>query len=223
MLPLFSTLLIHPNTIPRAVSRRMVNWTHVLGTYLPLLLTMGVFVLIGLVIWQVVMDIVDKAGDADVKLSLDTVFLVVTAIKDLLLRVVDQILHIRKEALFSPAVETTAVVLVVMAWLLRMDNPIYLLSFATFKAPDNWKVSQAQIIEMMRRQDCFTEDSIDFMKRLLERSGTVQSTAWPPGIVQCLEDGKKTDRSMEASRKEQLMCWLSTALCSRRLRPCVPW
>ena len=202
MLPLFSTLLIHSNTIPRAVTRRMVNWTHVFGTYLPLLLTMGVFVLIGLVIWQVVMDIVDKAGDADVKLSLDTVFLVVAAIKDLLLRVVDQILHIRKEALFSPAVETTAVVLVVMAWLLRMDNPIYLLSFATFKAPDNWKVSQAQIIEMMRRQDCFTEDSIDFMKRLLERSGTGQSTAWPPGIVQCLEDGKKTDRSMEASRKE---------------------
>jgi hypothetical protein len=61
MLPLFSTLLIHPNAIPRALSRRMVNWTHVFGTYLPLLLTMGVFVLIGLVIWQVVVDIVDKA------------------------------------------------------------------------------------------------------------------------------------------------------------------
>ena len=204
MLPLFSTLLIHPNAIPRALSRRMVNWTHVFGTYLPLLLTMGVFVLIGLVIWQVVIDIVDKAGGdaANVLFSLDTVALVFTAIKDLLLRVVDQFFHIRKEALFSPAVETTAVVLVVMAWLLRMDNPIYLLSFATFKAPDSWKVSQAQIVEMMRRQECFTEDSLGFMERLLERSGTGQSTAWPPGIVQCLEDGKKTDRSMGASRKE---------------------
>lgn len=81
MLPLFSTLLIHPNAIPRYLSRRMVNWTHVFGTYLPLLLSMGVLVLIGLVIWQVVMDIVDKTGDADVQFSLNTVVLVVTAIR----------------------------------------------------------------------------------------------------------------------------------------------
>lgn len=202
MLPLFSTLLIHPNIIPRPISRRMVNWTHVLGTYLPLLLTMGIFVLVGLVIWQVIHEIVEQAGDSSVTLSLDTVYLVLAAVRDLFTRVFDQIVHLRREALFSPAVETTAVVLVVMAWFLRMDNPIYLLSFATFKAPDSWKVSQAEIVEMMRRQGCFTEDSINFMKRLLERSGTGQSTAWPPGIVQCLQDGKKTDRSMEASRKE---------------------
>ena len=202
MVPLLSTLLIHPYAIPRSISRRMVNWTHVLGTYLPLLLTIGIFLLIGLVIWQVVHDIVEQAGDTSVQFSLDTVYLVFAAVRDLFVRVIDQIIHLRREALFSPAVETTAVVLVVLAWLLRMDNPIYLLSFATFKAPDSWKVSQAEIVEMMRRQGCFTEDSLNFMKRLLERSGTGQSTAWPPGIVQCLQDGKKTDRSMEASRKE---------------------
>jgi 3-ketoacyl-CoA synthase len=82
-----------------------------------------------------------------------------------------------------------------------MDNPIYMLAFSTFKAPDSWKVSHAQIIQMMKNQKCFTEESIGFMERLLERSGTGQSTAWPPGIVQCLH-GKETDRSIEASRKE---------------------
>jgi len=47
----------------------------------------------------------------------------------------------------------------------------------------------------------FTEESISFMMRLLERSGTGQATAWPPGIVQCLH-GEETDRTIEGSRKE---------------------
>lgn len=54
---------------------------------------------------------------------------------------------------------------------------------------------------MMKNQEVFNDDSIDFMRRLLVRSGTGQSTAWPPGIVQCLH-GKKTDRTIEGSRKE---------------------
>ena len=56
---------------------------------------------------------------------------------------------------------------------------------------------------MMRRQRCFTEDSLDFMKRILERSGTGQATAWPPGIVKSLQpDAPVADRSIAASRKE---------------------
>lgn len=82
-----------------------------------------------------------------------------------------------------------------------MDNPVYLLSFSTFKAPESWRVSHDQIIDMLRAQKCYTEDSIGFMKRLLERSGTGQSTAWPPGIVQSLE-GKVSDNSIAASREE---------------------
>ena len=91
-----------------------------------------------------------------------------------------------------------------MVIIAKMDNPTYLLAFATFKAPAEWKVSHEQIIEMMKRQECFTDESLDFMKRLLVRSGTGQSTAWPPGIVQCLHD-KPTDRSIAGSRKEAEM------------------
>lgn len=36
---------------------------------------------------------------------------------------------------------------------------------------------------------------------MLKQSGCGPLTAWPPGIVQSLE-GKETDRSIEASRKE---------------------
>jgi len=178
----------------------MINWTHVLGTYLPQLFVAGVLVLIAQIVHQVVAaDLWDQAVHHP--LEKDTIVAVAVALKELFVSAWERIVAFRGESLFSPAVETTFVALIVMGWVVRMDNPVYLLSFATFKAPDEWKVSHEEIVEMMRRQECFADDSIDFMKRLLARSGTGQSTAWPPGIVRCLR-GEKTDRSIEASRKE---------------------
>jgi len=42
----------------------------------------------------------------------------------------------------------------------------------------------------------------------LERSGTGQSTAWPPSIVECLKTGEPQDASVENSRAEskQVIC-----------------
>ena len=122
------------NPILRFSLSRLVNWTHVVGTYLPVLLTLGIFVLIGLLVWQVVTDIIEKAG-GEFEFSTETVFTVATAFRDLIFRVYEQVINLRGEAIFSPAVEAAAVVLVVMAWILHYEHPIYLLSFATFKAP----------------------------------------------------------------------------------------
>jgi 3-ketoacyl-CoA synthase len=94
-------------------------------------------------------------------------------------------------------------ILFVIGWLVRRDSPIYCLSFATFKAPDSWKVDHEQIIEMMRRKKCFTDESLTFMEKILERSGAGPATAWPPGIVESLNrEDEKSDQSIEASRKE---------------------
>jgi 3-ketoacyl-CoA synthase len=105
--------------------------------------------------------------------------------------------------LFSPAVQATALLLLVLVWLVQIQKPVYLMSFATFKPPDSWKCSHERIQQIMRRQGCFTEKSLEFMQRILETSGTGQATAWPPGITQCLDgEGIKSDRTMETSRKE---------------------
>lgn len=184
----------------------MVNWTHVAGTYIPHFFVAGIGVLIALIFHQVINELVAAQHIEQFDLSLANLLEVSTsvlvAVKDLLLKQISMILSLRKEAIFKPYVEGTFLTLVIMAWIITMDSPVYLQSFATFKAPESWKVSHAQIIEMMRRQKCFTQDSIDFMERLIARSGTGQNTAWPPGIVQCLRDGNSTDRSIEASRKE---------------------
>jgi len=177
----------------------MVNWTHVFTTYMPHVFVGGIGVLVALICQQVVFEIINE--QQDFKPSFSHLVAIVIAIKNLFERQVDSILSLRKDALFSPAVETTFLILIIMAWIVRADNPVYLLSFSTFKAPESWKVSHEQLIEIMRRQNCFTDDSMDFMKRLLAKSGTGQSTAWPPAIVQVLK-GKKRESSNSASREE---------------------
>jgi 3-ketoacyl-CoA synthase len=194
------SFLVH-SFLPSYRYIRMINWSHVFSTYIPHIFVIGIGVLIALIFHQVVKDIMAKEITDNFSITPANIWIVLAEIRDLLIRQVESIMRLRKDALFSPAVEGTFVALIVMAWIVRMDNPVYLLSFATFKAPDSWKVSHDQIIEMMRCHECFTQDSLDFMRRLLERSGTGQSTAWPPGITRCLK-GKKPDRSIEGSRKE---------------------
>ncbi len=57
----------------------------------------------------------------------------------------------------------------------------------------------------MRKQPEFTEDSINFMERMLNQSGVGPATAWPPGIIN-VKNGMKYDSSIEASRNEAEVC-----------------
>jgi predicted naringenin-chalcone synthase len=177
----------------------MINWIHVIYTNAPQIMAIGILVLLA----QIVHQVVTKLGIQDVEWSYETVVTVALAVHELFATLWTNVLESFSSEFFSPAVKITAVCLVVGAWLMSRKNPVYLLGFSTFSAPDSWRVSHSQIIEIMRRQDCFTEQSLGFMERILERSGTGQATAWPPGIVQSLQPDKKgSDRSMEASRKE---------------------
>lgn len=187
-----------------------VNWTHVIGTYLPTLFLLGIGVLFAQIVYQVIMELSSevehKASPSDtLSFELETITAVVLGVREIFFSLFNNYLVVPLQSgeggVLSSHVKITALVLVIVGWILTNDNPIYLLAFTTFKAPDSWKCSHADIIQMMKNQNCFTEDSIKFMGRLLERSGTGQSTAWPPGIVQCLK-GKPQDVSIEASRKE---------------------
>lgn len=186
----------------------MINWVHVIMTHAPTLLATGVVVLIAQVIYQVVKDLFPP-GQENATLSVETVSVVIVAIKELFVRLYRSIAESDGFDIFSPAVKTTALILVVGSWMIRRDSPIYMMSFATFKAPDDWKCDQDEIMEMMKRQNCFTQESLNFMRRILDRSGTGPATAWPPGITQCLkpkegnpDEHMLTDRSIDASRKE---------------------
>jgi 3-ketoacyl-CoA synthase len=81
------------------------------------------------------------------------------------------------------------------------EQSVFLIDFKTFEPPESWKLSQEQLIDIMKAQNCFTDESIEFLGRMLQQSGVGPSTAWPPGIIRCLK-GEKADRSAEAAREE---------------------
>lgn len=185
----------------------MINWVHVFSTNAPALFVTGFVVLLGQIVLQVTKDLFPE--NESIAFSAENVAVVAVAVKELLVRLYGAIVESEGFEIFSPAVKTTALVLAVAAWMIRRDSPIYMLSFATFKAPEGWKCTHDEIVEMMKRQNCFTQESLNFLRRILDRSGTGPATAWPPGIRQCLDPDendptkhKSADRSIEASRKE---------------------
>lgn len=71
-----------------------------------------------------------------------------------------------------------------LLWYLnRREQAVYLIDFATFQPPEEWKISQEQLVEILRLQKCFSEEAIAFQERMLRQSGCGPRTAWPPGTV----------------------------------------
>jgi predicted naringenin-chalcone synthase len=180
----------------------MINWGHVMGVHAPMLLCTGMVLLFGMIVHQVATELGLETPE---NWSMETLHIILAEIQVLFLRVYNIIMSSPRGCLdlFSPAVQTTALILLILAWYMQRQQPVYLMSFATFKAPESWKCTHEQVNEIMRRQNCFTEKSLEFMQKILENSATGQATAWPPGIVQCLDSSDtKSDRSIETSRKE---------------------
>eukprot|EP00428_Durinskia_dybowskii_P064343 CAMPEP_0170377026 /NCGR_PEP_ID=MMETSP0117_2-20130122/12047_1 /TAXON_ID=400756 /ORGANISM="Durinskia baltica, Strain CSIRO CS-38" /LENGTH=545 /DNA_ID=CAMNT_0010632285 /DNA_START=123 /DNA_END=1760 /DNA_ORIENTATION=- len=106
----------------------------------------------------------------------------------------------RKEAL-GFALKAIAVTIILLWYLSTKEKTVFLLDFSTFEPPEEWKCTSEQIMEMLRAQGCFTEESLKFQERMLAQSGVGPATAWPPGITQCLK-GELRDSSTEAARQE---------------------
>lgn len=106
----------------------------------------------------------------------------------------------RREAL-SFALKAILATGILLWYLGTKEKTVYLLDFATFEPPASWKFKPETILEMLKLQGCYTQESIEFQERMLKQSGCGDSTSWPPGIARCLE-GLPQDCSAEAARSE---------------------
>lgn len=158
----------------------LISWVHVFGVYLPIVW----FALVGIIALQI--------GSVMYDLRFD--------LKAFWLNEIN-VFELRRPVAFDLGWKTMALLALLIWYLSQREKPVYLLDFSCFEPPPSWKLSPEQLIDIMRRQKCFHDESIEFMSKLLERSGCGPSTAWPPGIVQCLE-GKEADRSVEGARAE---------------------
>jgi len=111
------------------------------------------------------------------------------------------VIELTRPFAFDLGWRTIGLVGILFWYLTHREKAVYLLDFATFEPPEDWRLSPDELLQAMRRQDCFTEESLEFMERMLKQSGVGPATAWPPGIVRSLK-GLPTLKSVEASREE---------------------
>uniref|UniRef100_A0A7S2WTL4 3-ketoacyl-CoA synthase n=1 Tax=Rhizochromulina marina TaxID=1034831 RepID=A0A7S2WTL4_9STRA len=155
----------------------LVNWYHVVSTFFP-------WILIGLVALLVVQfsfSMYQNRGQVE-----ELIVYTVTG----------------KPEVWFLGWQGTFLTLTLVYLFARRERQVYLLDFCTWEPPADWKVSHAQLIEIMRRQACFTEESLNLMGRVLAKSGTGQATAWPPSILESMKTGKPQNQSVENARAE---------------------
>lgn len=111
-------------------------------------------------------------------------------------------IEFQKPFAFDLGWQSIALLAVVIWYFSHRVHPVYLIDFATFKPPQEWKVTPEDTLELMKKTGSFTEESLQFMERMLKQSGVGPATAWPPGMVRCLKEDVKSDESVDASRKE---------------------
>jgi 3-ketoacyl-CoA synthase len=87
-----------------------------------------------------------------------------------------------------------------------MQRPcmVYLIDYACFRAPNKYRVPSATFGEHARQTSNFSERSIRFMTRLLERSGLGEETSLPP-MVKYLEAYKYCTVLEEAIKEVELV------------------
>lgn len=159
----------------------LINWVHVAGTYAPFIF----YGLLTLLCGQLLHKMYELGFD----------------IREFISSEVYTIEMPRKLA-FEFGWKTCAIFLGLFGYWTGQSKPTFLVDFVCFEPPDAWKMSHEQLLDIMRNQNCFTEESITFLARMLQHSGCGPSTAWPPGILKCMEKDQDSDRTAEAARKE---------------------
>jgi 3-ketoacyl-CoA synthase len=94
-----------------------------------------------------------------------------------------QTISLEKGFVFDLSWKTMAILAFLLWYINYREKSVFLIDFSTFEPPSSWKVSYEQLVDIMRAQNCFSEDSLTFLGRMLQQSGTGPSTAWPPGIM----------------------------------------
>jgi 3-ketoacyl-CoA synthase len=159
---------------PKSFRIRMINWWHVFfAEYLYYVVKLSILGLCAMIFSQL------TSGTLD-----------------------DDLLRVRALASDQTFLEVAAVVVLVTLYFGRTKPPVYCIENVVFVPPKSWQVTKGDILTMMRAQGCFTEDSIEFSRRLLDRSGTGEKTHWPPSMVPSRDGVTKATTNVEAARDE---------------------
>ena len=117
----------------------------VLGVYLPILW----FVVVGILSVQVLLTLYEHRFDVSAFLSSEI-----------------NVIELQKPVAFDLGWKSMAILAMIIWYFNQRSKPVYLIDFAVFEPPESWKLSHEQLMDIMGKQGCFTEDSLNFLSRL---------------------------------------------------------
>lgn len=113
------------------------------------------------------------------------------------------ILQFEKPDLFSLGWKSMIVLAFVMWMVQRYEQTVYLLDFTTFEPPRSWRLTSAELLDILEKQDPpYTAESMKFTEKILGQSGVGDETAWPPAIMNFMRKNIPMDETLEAARRE---------------------
>eukprot|EP01105_Mastigella_eilhardi_P002850 TRINITY_DN1367_c0_g1_i3.p1 TRINITY_DN1367_c0_g1~~TRINITY_DN1367_c0_g1_i3.p1 ORF type:complete len:383 (-),score=101.27 TRINITY_DN1367_c0_g1_i3:561-1709(-) len=92
-----------------------------------------------------------------------------------------------------------ALVVLTALYLVSRRVPVYLLDFAVFTPPDRNRITLDGFGDLLQRSGWFAEESLEFQRRLVARSGLGDNTYFPDGIL-----ANPPELSQQKSREEAL-------------------
>lgn len=94
-------------------------------------------------------------------------------------------------------------------------RPMYLIDFVTFLPPDRLRISKELFLKLSNDSQCFSPESIEFQRKLLDRSGVGDSSYFPEAMFRAKEIAANGGRaghvlSMASARQEAEMVLFTT-------------
>ncbi|KAL3695869.1 hypothetical protein R1sor_009945 [Riccia sorocarpa] len=83
-------------------------------------------------------------------------------------------------------------------YFMSRPHPVYLVDFACYKPSDDRKVTREIFMDCSRKIGAFNEKSLEFQKKILERSGLGQDTYFPPAILRVPPNPCMAEARLEA-------------------------
>lgn len=100
----------------------------------------------------------------------------------------DVLVLIAQNILRANFVEIVVVVCIlavlVLAYNIRKPRPVYLMDFETYSPPERYHVSQERFMETTLASKKFDDESANFQKKLLTRSGIGEKSSFPSSILE---------------------------------------
>jgi 3-ketoacyl-CoA synthase len=112
--------------------------------------------------------------------------------------------------LLSVVACSTLLVFLSTVYFLTRPRPVYLLDFACYKPEPERKCTRETFMHCSKLTGSFTDENLEFQRKILERSGLGEDTYLPPAVLQvppnpCMDEARKEARAVMFGAIDQLL------------------